>query len=430
MLTLKLISEETERVIKGLEKKHFTGAREAIDKVLEYDKLRRDAQQKLDSNKQQQNQLAKQIGSLMKDGKKKEAEDIKNKVADLKATDKALNEIMDKAQSDMTDVLLTIPNIPNDDVPEGKDACDNVVVKEGGIKPNLPEDAPCHWDLLKKYNLVDFDLGVKITGAGFPIYLGKMARFQRALEAFFLDEARKSGYLEVQPPYVVNEASGYGTGQLPDKEGQMYHANLDNLFLIPTAEVPVTNIFRDVILDETQLPIKRCAYSACFRREAGSYGKDVRGLNRLHQFDKVEIVRIDKPEHSYDSLKEMLAHVEGLVQKLELPYHILRLCGGDMSFTSAICYDFEVWSAAQKRWLEVSSVSNFESYQANRLKCRFRRSDTKKPELCHTLNGSALALPRIVAAIIENNQTPDGIKVPKVLVPYCGFEYLDDKNFD
>jgi seryl-tRNA synthetase len=430
MLTLKLISEETERVIKGLEKKHFTGAREAIEKVLEYDKVRREAQQKLDINKQQQNQLAKQIGSLMKDGKKEEAEDIKNKVAELKAADKALNEIMDKAQSDMTEVLLTIPNIPNDDVPEGKDACDNVVVKEGGVKPNLPEDAPCHWDLLKKYNLVDFDLGVKITGAGFPIYLGKMARFQRALEAFFLDEARKSGYLEVQPPYVVNEASGYGTGQLPDKEGQMYHANLDNLFLIPTAEVPVTNIFRDVILEESQLPIKRCAYSACFRREAGSYGKDVRGLNRLHQFDKVEIVRIDKPEHSYDSLKEMLAHVEGLVQKLELPYHILRLCGGDMSFTSAICYDFEVWSAAQKRWLEVSSVSNFENYQANRLKCRFRRSDTKKPELCHTLNGSALALPRIVAAIIENNQTPDGIKVPKVLVPYCGFEYLDDKNFD
>ena len=285
MLTLKLISEETERVIKGLEKKHFTGAREAIEKVLEYDKVRREAQQKLDINKQQQNQLAKQIGSLMKDGKKEEAEDIKNKVAELKAADKALNEIMDKAQSDMTEVLLTIPNIPNDDVPEGKDACDNVVVKEGGVKPNLPEDAPCHWDLLKKYNLVDFDLGVKITGAGFPIYLGKMARFQRALEAFFLDEARKSGYLEVQPPFVVNEASGYGTGQLPDKEGQMYHANLDNLFLIPTAEVPVTNIFRDVILEESQLPIKRCAYSACFRREAGSYGKDVRGLNRLHQFD-------------------------------------------------------------------------------------------------------------------------------------------------
>ncbi|MFB9896490.1 serine--tRNA ligase [Hallella seregens] len=429
MLTLKLISEETERVVKGLEKKHFQGAREAVEKVLEYDKLRRETQLKLDNNKQQQNQFAKQIGGLMKDGKKAEAEEIKNRVAELKATDKALQEIMDKAQEDMTQVLLQIPNIPNDAVPEGKDAEDNVVVKEGGPMPQLDGDALCHWDLLKKYNLVDFDLGVKITGAGFPIYLGKMARFQRALEAFFLDEARKSGYLEVQPPYVVNEASGYGTGQLPDKEGQMYHANLDNLYLIPTAEVPVTNIFRDEILDEKELPVKRCAYSACFRREAGSYGKDVRGLNRLHQFDKVEIVRIDKPEHSYESLQEMLNHVEGLLQKLELPYHILLLCGGDMSFTSAICYDFEVWSAAQKRWLEVSSVSNFESYQANRLHCRFRRAETKKTELCHTLNGSALALPRIVASIIENNQTPEGIRVPKVLVPYCGFEMLDDKNF-
>jgi len=429
MLTLKLISEETERVVKGLEKKHFQGAREAVEKVLEYDKLRRETQLKLDNNKQQQNQFAKQIGGLMKDGKKTEAEEIKNRVAELKATDKALQEIMDKAQEDMTQVLLQIPNIPNDAVPEGKDAEDNVVVKEGGPMPQLDGDALCHWDLLKKYNLVDFDLGVKITGAGFPIYLGKMARFQRALEAFFLDEARKSGYLEVQPPYVVNEASGYGTGQLPDKEGQMYHANLDNLYLIPTAEVPVTNIFRDEILDEKELPVKRCAYSACFRREAGSYGKDVRGLNRLHQFDKVEIVRIDKPEHSYESLQEMLNHVEGLLQKLELPYHILLLCGGDMSFTSAICYDFEVWSAAQKRWLEVSSVSNFESYQANRLHCRFRRAETKKTELCHTLNGSALALPRIVASIIENNQTPEGIRVPKVLVPYCGFEMLDDKNF-
>ena len=429
MLTLKLISEETERVVKGLEKKHFQGAREAVEKVLEYDKLRRETQLKLDNNKQQQNQFAKQIGGLMKDGKKTEAEEIKNRVAELKATDKALQEIMDKAQEDMTQVLLQIPNIPNDAVPEGKDAEDNVVVKEGGPMPQLDGDALCHWDLLKKYNLVDFDLGVKITGAGFPIYLGKMARFQRALEAFFLDEARKSGYLEVQPPYVVNEASGYGTGQLPDKEGQMYHANLDNLYLIPTAEVPVTNIFRDEILDEKELPVKRCAYSACFRREAGSYGKDVRGLNRLHQFDKVEIVRIDKPEHSYESLQEMLDHVEGLLQKLELPYHILLLCGGDMSFTSAICYDFEVWSAAQKRWLEVSSVSNFESYQANRLHCRFRRAETKKTELCHTLNGSALALPRIVASIIENNQTPEGIRVPKVLVPYCGFEMLDDKNF-
>lgn len=429
MLTLKLISEETERVVRGLEKKHFKGAREAIEKVLEYDKLRRETQQKLDNNKQQQNLLSKQIGQLMKDGKKDEANSTKEQVAELKCTDKALQEIMEKAQQDMTDILLTIPNIPNDDVPEGKDAADNVVVKEGGHMPELPEDAPCHWDLLKKYNLVDFDLGVKITGAGFPLYIGKMARFQRALEAFFLDEARKSGYLEIQPPYVVNEASGYGTGQLPDKEGQMYHANLDNLYLIPTAEVPVTNIFRDEILDEKDLPIKCCAYSACFRREAGSYGKDVRGLNRLHQFDKVEIVRIDTPEHSYQSLNEMLDHVEGLLKKLELPYHILRLCGGDMSFTSAICYDFEVWSAAQKRWLEVSSVSNFESYQANRLHCRFRRNDTKKIEICHTLNGSALALPRIVAAIIENNQTPEGIRVPRVLVPYCGFEMLDDKNF-
>lgn len=430
MLTLKLISEETERVIKGLEKKHFAGAREAIEKVLEYDKLRRESQQKLDSNKQHQNQLSKQIGGLMKDGKKDEAEKVKAEVAELKAADKALQEIMDKAQADMTNELLQIPNIPNDLVPEGKDANDNVVVKEGGTMPNLGEDALCHWDLLKKFRLVDFDMGVKITGAGFPIYVGKMARFQRALEAFFLDEARKAGYLEVQPPYVVNEASGYGTGQLPDKEGQMYHCNLDNLYLIPTAEVPVTNIFRDEILDEKDLPVKRCAYSACFRREAGSYGKDVRGLNRLHQFDKVEIVRIDTPEHSYKSLDEMLAHVEGLVQKLELPYHILRLCGGDMSFTSSICYDFEVWSGAQRRWLEVSSVSNFESYQANRLHCRFRRSDTKKTELCHTLNGSALALPRIVAAIIENNQTPEGIRVPKALVPYCGFEMLDDKNFE
>ena len=427
MLTLKLISEETERVIKGLEKKHFKGAREAVEKVLEYDRLRRETQQKLDTNKQQQNQLSKQIGGLMKEGKKDEADKIKEEVALLKSSDKALQEIMDMAQKDMTDVLLTIPNIPNDQVPEGKDAEDNVVVKEGGEKPNLPTDALCHWDLLKKFNLVDFDLGVKITGAGFPLYIGKMARFQRALEAFFLDEARKSGYLEVQPPLVVNQDSGLATGQLPDKEGQMYHANLDDLYLIPTAEVPVTNIFRDEILNEQDLPIKRCAYSACFRREAGSYGKDVRGLNRLHQFDKVEIVRIDKPEHSYQSLDEMLDHVEGLLKKLELPYHILRLCGGDMSFTSAICYDFEVWSAAQERWLEVSSVSNFESYQANRLHCRFRHAEDKKIELCHTLNGSALALPRIVAAIIENNQTPEGIRVPKVLVPYCGFEMLDDK---
>ena len=429
MLTLKLISEETERVICGLEKKHFKNAKETVANVLAIDKRRREAQQKADKAKQEIKLLSAEIGSLMKQGKKDEAESVKAKVATLKHTDKVMQDEMAAAEQELTNLLCTIPNIPNKDVPEGKDAADNVIVTEGGQKPCLSTDAMCHWDLCKKYNLIDFDMGVKITGAGFPIYIGKMARLQRALEAFFLDEARKSGYLEIQPPYVVNEASGYGTGQLPDKEGQMYHCNLDNLYLIPTAEVPVTNIFRDVILDEKELPIKRTAYSACFRREAGSYGKDVRGLNRLHQFDKVEIVRIDTPEHSYESLREMLTHVESLVKKLELPYRILRLCGGDMSFTSAICYDFEVWSAAQERWLEVSSVSNFESYQANRLKCRYRKTEDKKIELCHTLNGSALALPRIVATIIENNQTPDGIRVPKCLVPYCGFEMLDDKNF-
>ena len=429
MLTLKLISEETERVVKGLEKKHFKGAKEAIDKVLEFDKQRRNAQQKLDKNLSETKQMAAKIGGLMKQGLKDEAEKIKAEVAKIKEENKVIEEQMEQAQAEMTSVLYTIPNIPNEEVPEGASAADNVIVKEGGKIPELPEDAMCHWDLCKKFNLIDFDLGVKISGAGFPVYIGKMARLQRAIEAFFLEEARKSGYLEIQPPLVVNQDSGYGTGQLPDKEGQMYHCEVDDLYLIPTAEVPVTNIFRDVILDEKDLPIKRCAYSACFRREAGSYGKDVRGLNRLHQFDKVELVRIDSPKHSYESLKEMLDHVEGLCQKLELPYHILRLCGGDMSFTSSICYDFEVWSAAQKRWLEVSSVSNFESYQANRLKCRYRNNDTKKTELCHTLNGSALALPRIVATIIENNQTPEGVRVPKALVPYCGFEILDDKNF-
>lgn len=429
MLTLKLISEETERVVKGLEKKHFENAKETIAQVLDIDKKRRESQQKLDKNKQEANQLSKKIGGLMKDKKMDEANEIKAQVADLKKEAKSLQDAMETAEHELTELLCTIPNIPNADVPEGKDASDNVVVKEGGVIPDLPDDALCHWDLCKKYNLINFDLGVKITGAGFPIYIGKMARFQRALEAFFLEEARKAGYLEVQPPFVVNQASGYGTGQLPDKEGQMYHVQLDDLYLIPTAEVPVTNIFRDVILDEKDLPIKRCAYSACFRREAGSYGKDVRGLNRLHQFDKVELVRIDRPEHSYQSLQEMLNHVEGLCQKLELPYHILKLCGGDMSFTSSICYDFEVWSAAQKRWLEVSSVSNFETYQANRLKCRYRHTDDGKIELCHTLNGSALALPRIVASILENNQTPNGIRVPKALVPYCGFEMIDDQNF-
>ena len=429
MLTLKLISEETERVIRGLEKKHFAGAREAVGKVLDVNRRRREAQTQSDKNRQEARQLSAQIGLLMKQGRREEAEEIKTRVTQLKQTDKVIGDEMTRAEQELTALLCSIPNIPNDDVPEGRSAEDNVVVKQGGTMPHLPDDALCHWDLCRKFNLIDFDLGVKITGAGFPLYIGKMARLQRALEAFFLEEARKSGYLEVQPPYVVNEASGYGTGQLPDKEGQMYHCTADNLYLIPTAEVPVTNIFRDVILEEKDLPIKRCAYSACFRREAGSYGKDVRGLNRLHQFDKVEIVRIDTPEHSYKSLDEMLEHVEGLCRKLELPYRILRLCGGDMSFTSSICYDFEVYSAAQKRWLEVSSVSNFESYQANRLKCRYRPEGSKKTELCHTLNGSALALPRIVATIIENNQTPDGIRVPKCLVPYCGFEMLDDKNF-
>ena len=429
MLTLKLIKEETERVIKGLKKKHFDEAEDAIAKVLDIDRNRRETQGKLDNLLSESKKYANQIGQLMKQGQKEAAEAAKAEVAKMKAETAELQNTLKQFEEDLVKLLCTIPNIPNDDVPEGAGAEDNVVVKEGGVKPELGPDALPHWELAKKYNLIDFELGAKVTGAGFPFYIGKMARFQRALEAFFLEEARKSGYLEVQPPLVVNQASGYGTGQLPDKEGQMYYAPVDDLYLIPTAEVPVTNIFRDVILEEKELPIKRCAYSACFRREAGAYGKDVRGLNRLHEFDKVEIVRIDKPEHSYESLNEMLAHVEGLLQKLELPYRILRLCGGDMSFTSAICYDFEVWSAAQQRWLEVSSTSNFESYQANRLKCRYRRADDKKIELCHTLNGSALALPRIVASLMENNQTPEGIRVPKALVPYCGFEFLDDKNF-
>lgn len=424
MLTLKLISEETERVIKGLEKKHFEGAKQAVYDVLALDKMRRETQQKLDAHLQEGKKKAAQIGALMKEGKKEEADNIKESVAVLKEESKLLEHELNDIQQKLTTLLCSIPNIPNDDVPEGKDASDNVVVKEGGVMPNLPEDALCHWDICKKFNLIDFDLGVKVTGAGFPFYIGKMARLQRALEAFFLEEARKSGYLEVQPPYVVNEASGYGTGQLPDKEGQMYHANMDNLYLIPTAEVPVTNIFRDVILDESVLPIKRCAYSACFRREAGSYGKDVRGLNRLHEFSKIEIVRIDTPEHSRQSHQEMLDHVEGLLKKLELPYRILRLCGGDQSFTSAICYDFEVYSEAQGRWLEVSSVSNFDTYQANRLKCRYRNAE-KKVQLCHTLNGSALALPRIMASIIEDNQTDEGIRVPEVLRKYTGFDIID-----
>ena len=439
MLTLKLINEETERVVRGLEKKHFKGAKEAIDEVLAVDKKRREAQQELDQSLNQQKQLSGQIGRLMKEGKKDEAEQVKAQVAELKEKSKQLDETMAKAQDEMTNLLCQIPNIPYEEVPEGAAAEDNRVVKSNlkecsesdtvgnwDVNPKLGIANPLpHWELAKKYNLIDFDLGVKITGAGFPVYIGKGARLQRALINFFLDEARKSGYTEIMPPTVVNQASGYGTGQLPDKEGQMYHCEVDDFYLIPTAEVPVTNIYRDVILDEKDLPIKNCAYTQCFRREAGSYGKDVRGLNRLHEFSKIEIVRIDKPEHSKESHKEMLAHVEGLLKKLELPYRILLLCGGDQSFTSAICYDFEVYSEAQGRWLEVSSVSNFDTYQANRLKCRYRRADNKKIELCHTLNGSALALPRIVAALLENNQTEQGIKIPAALVPYTGFEIID-----
>jgi seryl-tRNA synthetase len=425
MLTLKLIAEQTERVIAGLNKKHFKGAEEAVAKALDLDGQRRAAQTELDKNLAEANALAKNIGGFMKNGQKEEAEAAKNRVAELKTLNKSLQEQMDKAQADLTALLCTIPNIPYDEVPEGTGAEDNVVVKMGNEVPALFDGAEPHWDIAKRLNLIDFDLGVKITGAGFPVYRGQGARLQRALINFFLDQARAAGYEEIMPPTVVNQASGYGTGQLPDKEGQMYHCEVDDLYLIPTAEVPVTNIYRDVILDEKDLPIKNTAYTQCFRREAGSYGKDVRGLNRLHEFSKIEIVRIDTPEHSAESHREMLAHVEGLVQKLGLPYRILRLCGGDMSFTSSICYDFEVFSAAQKRWLEVSSVSNFDTYQANRLRCRFRRADGKKIELCHTLNGSALALPRIVAAILEDYQQPDGrVKVPEVLVPYMGAEYI------
>ena len=424
MLTIKQITENTDQVIQALEKKHFKGAKEAIDQVIAFNDKRRSTQNVLDKNLAEVNSLSKTIGMLMKEGKKEEAEAARNRVAELKETNKALQAEMDAASEDLQNVLYTIPNLPYSDVPEGFGADDNVVVKTGGNQTELPTDALPHWDLAKKYDLIDFDLGVKITGAGFPVYKGKGAQLQRALINFFLSEASKAGYTEIMPPTVVNAASGYGTGQLPDKEGQMYHCQLDDLYLIPTAEVPVTNIYRDVILDEKQLPIMNCAYTQCFRREAGSYGKDVRGLNRLHEFSKVEIVRIDKPEHSKESHKEMLDHVENLLIKLELPYRILQLCGGDMSFTAALCYDFEVYSEAQKRWLEVSSVSNFDSYQANRLKCRYRSAE-KKTELCHTLNGSALALPRIVAALLENNQTPEGIRIPKALVPFCGFERID-----
>mgnify|MGYP000809910470 CR=1 FL=1 len=423
MLTIQQIKANPDDIVRRLGVKGFDG-RQAIDTVLALDAQRRSLQQRSDSEAAELNKLAAQIGAKMKAGQREEAESLKQQVAQLKLSQKELADAVAKAEADIREVLLSVPNVPCDMVPEGLSAADNVVDKEGGVMPDLGADALPHWDLAKKYNLIDFDLGVKITGAGFPVYIGKGARLQRALIQFFLDEAGKAGYLEIEPPYVVNEASGIGTGQLPDKEAQMYVVTADNLYLIPTAEVPVTNIYRDVIIPEAELPKKNCAYSACFRREAGSYGKDVRGLNRLHQFDKVEIVRIERPEDSYAALEEMKDHVQGLLEKLGLPWHILRLCGGDMSFTSAITFDFEVYSAAQGRWLEVSSVSNFETYQANRLKCRYRGAD-KKIQLCHTLNGSALALPRIVAALLENNQTPDGIVVPECLRKYTGFDIID-----
>ena len=423
MLTLQLINQDPEDVIRRLAVKHFDG-REPIMRIVELDKQRRALQKQRDDNAAVLNKMAAQIGALMKQGNRDEAENVKAQVAGLKTANKEIDDNLSAAQDEITDILLSVPNVPYSGVPEGKTAEDNVVEKTGGKMPELPEDALPHWDLARKYNLIDFDLGVKITGAGFPVYVGKGARLQRALVQFFLDEAGKAGYVEIEPPFVVNEASGLGTGQLPDKEGQMYHCQVDNFYLIPTAEVPVTNMYRDVIIPQEELPKKNCAFSACFRREAGSYGKDVRGLNRLHQFDKVEIVRIERPEDSYAALEEMKDHVQGLLEKLELPWHILRLCGGDMSFTSAITFDFEVWSAAQQRWLEVSSVSNFETYQANRLKCRYR-GDDKKTHLCHTLNGSALALPRIVAALLENNQTPEGIRIPAALQRYTGFDIID-----
>lgn len=423
MLTLKVINEDREEVIRKLAKKRFA-AEDIINQIVALDETRRSSQTLLDSQLSEINLLSKSIGGLMKEGKKAEAEIAKQQVSELKELSKLNEAGLREAEAAIQNLLVIIPNLPHDSVPEGKSAEDNLVERSGGNIPQLSTDALPHWELAKKYDLIDFEWGVKITGAGFPVYKAKGSRLQRALINFFLDNARDAGFVEIQPPYVVNAASGFATGQLPDKEGQMYHVGLDDLYLIPTAEVPVTNLYRDVILDEKDLPVKNTAYSACFRREAGSYGKDVRGLNRLHQFDKVEIVCIDKPENSYQRLDEMVCYVQTLVEKLGLPWRILRLCGGDMGFTSALTFDFEVYSAAQQRWLEVSSVSNFESYQANRLKCRYRNED-RKTQLCHTLNGSALALPRIVAALLENNQTPEGIIIPAALVPYTGFAVID-----
>ena len=424
MLTINLIREKKEFIIERLKVKNFE-AEEIINRILALDSSRREIQSKTDSMQGEMNRISKEIGALMKDGKRDEAAASKEKTYSLKEEIKSLTDKLVPIDNELRSEIISLPNLPHESVPPGYGADDNIKVREGGTMPLISDKALPHWDLIKKYDIIDFDLGIKLTGAGFPVYKGKGAKLQRALITFFLDEGEKAGYSEVMPPILVNEDSGFGTGQLPDKEGQMYHATLDNFYLVPTAEVPVTNIYRDVILNADVLPIKNIAYTPCFRREAGSWGAHVRGLNRLHQFDKVEIVRVAHPEHSYESLEEMVIHVEGLVSKLDLPYRILKLCGGDMSFTSALTYDFEVWSAAQKRWLEVSSVSNFESFQANRLKCRFKEKGDKQTRLVHTLNGSALALPRIVAAMLENNQTESGIKVPKVLVPYTGFDLIN-----
>jgi len=423
MLTLKALREEKDTVIRKLAKKGYD-AKDQIEQILKLDDERKAIQQEVDALKAEQNKKAAEIGNYMKQGQKAEADKAKETVAALKEKSAALDAKAEEVIKELESILVLLPNTPCDLVPEGKNANDNLVVKQGGEIPELGADALPHWELAKKFDLIDFDLGVKITGAGFPVYKGKGARLQRALINFFLDCNTAAGYLEVEPPVMVNEQSGFGTGQLPDKEGQMYHAQVDNFYMVPTAEVPVTNIFRDTILAEKQLPQKMTAYTPCFRREAGSYGKDVRGLNRLHQFDKVEIVRIEKPEDSYAALDEMVAHVEGIVKKLGLPYRILRLCGGDMSFTSAITYDFELYSTAQQRWLEISSVSNFESYQANRLKCRYKNAEGKTV-LCHTLNGSSLALPRVVASLLENCQKDGKIIIPEVLRPYTGFDTIE-----
>lgn len=424
MLTVASIRENKEQVLARLSKKNFRQL-ELIDSIVSLDDKRKEIQSKSDSLLAEMNTISRAIGALIQHGKKEEANQAKEKTLSLKEQIKVFGEQMDEVSAKLHELLIMVPNLPHDSVPSGTSSADNQKIREGGSLPSLPPNALPHWDLATKYGIIDFELGNKLTGAGFPVYKDKGARLQRALINFFLDEAIAAGYREFMPPLMVNEDSGFGTGQLPDKEGQMYYVGLDNLYLIPTAEVPVTNIFRDVILTSAELPVKCTAYTPCFRREAGSYGKDVRGLNRLHQFDKVEIVQIVHPDISYEVLEAMVNHVERLVNKLELPYRIVKLCGGDMSFTSALTYDFEVYAAAQDKWLEVSSVSNFESFQANRLKCRFKEEGEKKTRLVHTLNGSALALPRIVAAILENNQTNKGIKIPAVLIPFTGFEYID-----